>query len=70
MPCEITIYWRRSKSTCSHPAVVDCSACRIGLSSAHIVECEECEKVLCGDCIIEHRTSHDLAETKTKAVIQ
>jgi predicted sulfurtransferase len=60
MACEVTIYWRRSKSTCPHPDVAECSACRIGLCSAHIVECDVCEQALCGDCIIEHRTAHDL----------
>jgi predicted sulfurtransferase len=40
---------------CNHPAVKDCILCRIGLCSAHIVECVDCHRVFCRECRREHR---------------
>ena len=42
-------------NTCPHPAVKECSRCRIGLCSAHIAECEDCQQVFCRECAREHR---------------
>jgi hypothetical protein len=39
---------------CNHPAVKNCSRCRIGLCSAHLVECLDCKKVFCRECAREH----------------
>lgn len=40
---------------CPHPAVKECSRCRIGLCSAHLNECDHCQQVFCRECSQEHR---------------
>jgi predicted sulfurtransferase len=64
MPCEIE-FWQHAKNAttmCPHPAIVHCSDCRVGLCSAHILECEVCEHFICSDCQPEHERQHKLAE--------
>jgi hypothetical protein len=67
MPCEIVVNAYGSSTLCPHPAIAECADCGIGLCSAHIVECDVCELLLCKDCIPDHIYKHDLAEKKLKA---
>jgi len=67
MPCEITVYLTGESTLCPHAALTQCADCRAELCQAHAIECEVCRMYVCGDCIIEHRFSHDQAEQKLRA---
>jgi len=61
MPCgqEMWIQARNSTDACPHPPIVHCVECRIGICSAHIIECEVCEYFVCADCVVEHYKNHE-----------
>lgn len=52
--CEQKI-WEKGITICPHPAVANCASCLIGICSAHIQECENCEQMFCSACVDDHR---------------
>lgn len=53
MPCE-----QKLEVPCPHPAIANCSNCRIELCVDHVFECEKCEQFFCADCLPEHERGH------------
>lgn len=71
MACGDQEFWQHAHNAsnhCPHPPIVHCEECRVGICSAHIVECEICEYFVCQDCSAEHAREHKREEQKNRRV--